>query len=171
VVEEVRGFKKLLAWQKADELASAVFHAVEPLPAQHRWLASQISRASVSVPANIAEGYGRGSLGDYLRFLDIARGSLSEVEYYVHFLGKEHFLSESDVEKLSRLRSETGFLLHRLWVSLKAKTGESWDHSGGSRQVREVAADLYNVEELWHDLVPSVPSVPSVPGAEPGGAA
>lgn len=144
---EGQGFKRLKAWERADELASAVFHAAQKLPQQQRWLASQISRAAVSVPANIAEGYGRGSLGDYLRFLDIARGSLSEVEYYVHFLAKERLIDEATEKQLILAHSETGRLLFGLWRSLKAKAPETWDHVGSSNQIRELSLDAYEVDE------------------------
>jgi len=133
---------KLTAWQKADELASAVFRAAQELPTQHRRLSSQITRAAVSVPANIAEGYGRGSVADYARFLDIARGSLSEVEYYLHFLGKEALVGEVDLKRLVLLRAETGRVLHGLWQSLKAKsTAPTWDHTG--RALKEMAEEHY----------------------------
>jgi len=149
VQDESRGFKKLIAWQRADELASAVFHSVEQLPPQHRWLAPQISRAAVSVPANMAEGYARGSLADYLRFLDISRGSLSEVEYYIHFLAKEGLIAQADADRLKSLRSDTGFLLHRLWLSLKAKSTGAWDHKGTQNQIRETATELYEAAEPY----------------------
>ncbi|HEU0075239.1 MAG TPA: four helix bundle protein [Dehalococcoidia bacterium] len=144
---EGQGFKKLRAWELADDLASAVFQAAQQLPQQHRWLASQISRAAVSVPANIAEGYGRGSLGDYLRFLDIARGSLSEVEYYIHFLAKEDLIDETTDRELSLLQAESGRLLFGLWRSLKAKSSETWDHVGSSNQIRELRLETYEAEE------------------------
>jgi four helix bundle protein len=144
-LEERQGFKKLRTWQRADDLASAVFHAAQQIPGQHRWLSSQITRAAVSVPANIAEGYGRGSLGDYLRFLDIARGSLSEVEYYIHFIGKEALVSEEHLMKMTQLHSETGRLLYSLWQSLKAKSPQQWDHAGGVGYVRESAEIPYEV--------------------------
>jgi four helix bundle protein len=144
-VEEERGFKKLLAWQKADQLASAVFHITNVLPTQHRWLGLQMVRAAISVPANIAEGYGRGSLGDYLRYLDIAKGSLSEVEYYLHFLLKEGLISEEEGKRLSEIRAETGLILHKLWLSLKAKAPASWDHNG-SGAIRELPMESYEVD-------------------------
>jgi four helix bundle protein len=87
-----------------------------------------MARAAVSVPANIAEGYGRGSLGDYLRFLDIAKGSLAELEYYIHFIEKESLLPPSDAENLRLQREKTGRLLHGLWQSLKRQAPQSWDH-------------------------------------------
>ena len=130
-----RGFRALLAWQKADELASGVYRTLGSAPERHRWLTVQAMRAAISVPANIAEGYGRGSLGDYLRFLDIARGSLAELEYYLHFIGREGLASDSDVVALQGLRDEAGKLLHGLWRSLKQKARNgTWDRSG---QVRE----------------------------------
>ena len=144
---EGQGFKRLKAWQHADDLASAMFHAAQQLPSQHRWLASQIARAAVSVPANIAEGYGRGSLGDYLRFLDIARGSLAETEYYVHFLAKENLVDEATEKKLALCHAETGRLLFGLWRSLKAKLPATWDHIGSTSQVRELSLDSYEVDE------------------------
>jgi four helix bundle protein len=145
-VDEARGFKKLLAWQRADELASVAFRISREISRTDRWLASQLSRAAISVPANIAEGYGRGSLGDYMRLLDIARGSLAEVEYYFHFLTREGVIAQRDSLQADSLLNETGRLLTGLWQSLKAKNASTWDHSGGMRQVREEFA-IYEVGE------------------------
>lgn len=142
-----RGFKQLVAWQRADSLASAVYRAVRQLGSADRWLASQAARAAISVPANIAEGYGRGSLGDYLRFLDIARGSLSEVEYYIHFMGKEGLLSDLETQELESLRADVGFILHRLWISLKRKSPSEWDR-GSSNMIREVSTVRYGIEQM-----------------------
>ncbi|HEX9641363.1 MAG TPA: four helix bundle protein, partial [Candidatus Krumholzibacteria bacterium] len=64
------GFRGLVAWQKSHKLATAVYKALSN-DSSHRWLAVQAMRAAISVPANIAEGYTRGSLRDYARFLDI----------------------------------------------------------------------------------------------------
>lgn len=131
------GFKQLNAWVAADDLASLVFRAVQKFPRQHNWLASQMARSAVSVPANIAEGYGRGSLGDYMRFIDIARGSLAEVEYYIHFVEKEGLIQTAEIANLVLQREKTGKLLHGLWLSLKRKGPANWDHQMTDRQLTE----------------------------------
>ena len=126
-----QGFRGLLAWQKADELASAVYRALRHVPSADKWLASQAIRAAISVPANIAEGYGRGSLGDYMRFLDIARGSFAELEYYLHFMAREGIIDASETGRLEEIKQEAARLLNGLWKSLKAKgRNGSWDRTG-----------------------------------------
>ena len=133
-----KGFRQLLAWQRADDLASLVFRAAEQFPPRLHWLASQMSRSAVSVPANIAEGYGRGSQGDYLRFLDIARGSLSELEYYIYFVSRENLISRDVCDQMEKTRVDTGRLLYGLWSSLKSKSTSTWDHTGRIREEREL---------------------------------
>jgi hypothetical protein len=82
------------------------------------------------VPANIAEGYTRGALRDYLRFLDIARGSLAELEYYLHFLTDNGMLDASVHRELEQLNSEVGNLLVALIRSLRLKLREgTWDRA------------------------------------------
>ena len=88
----MRDFKKILAWQKADDLVVAVYKATEHFPpAECFGLTSQMRRAAVSVAANIAEGSGRETLADFRHFLHIARGSLQEVEYYIHLADRLFF--------------------------------------------------------------------------------
>lgn len=130
-----QGFRGLVAWQKADELASAVYRALRRGSKAEPWLVSQTVRAAISVPANIAEGYGRGSLGDYTRFIDIARGSLAELEYYLLFLEREGILSSAEATNLTNRQDEVSRILHGLWKSLKAKVSNGgWDRTGAVRE-------------------------------------
>ena len=125
-----KGFKGLLAWQAAHRLAGAVYSTLRPIRQMDPWLVSQATRSAISVPANIAEGYGRGSYGDYLRFLDIARGSLSELEYYLLFFDTQGLLTEDQLVPLCDLREETGRLLTGLWKATKSRTKTDWAHDG-----------------------------------------
>jgi four helix bundle protein len=131
------GFRNLIAWQKADDLASAVFRAVRRLPASEGWLRDQMVRCAVSVAANIAEGHGRGTQGEFLRFIDISRGSLAELEYFIHFVSKEGLLAADLCATLHEKREETGRVLFGLWRSLKTLNKTEWDHTG---RIREEAA-------------------------------
>ncbi len=85
----MRNFRKLIAWQKADDLAVKIYEVTGRFPADERFgIISQVRRAGVSVAANIAEGCGRETVVDFRRFLHQARGSLYEVEYYIHLSGR-----------------------------------------------------------------------------------
>jgi four helix bundle protein len=78
----VRNFRDIKAWQKGHELALQAYRFTASFPDSERYgLTSQIRRAAISVPANIAEGCGRNSEADFARFLHIAMGSASELEY------------------------------------------------------------------------------------------
>jgi four helix bundle protein len=80
----VANYQDLLVWQRSMDIAEQIYRITERLPDKERWgLISQMRRAAVSVPANIAEGYGRQSTGDYRHFLSIGRGSLSELETHM----------------------------------------------------------------------------------------
>jgi len=80
----LQSYRELLVWQKAIELVLLVYRLTEGFPKRGIYgLTAQLRRAGVSVPSNIAEGYGRGSRREYLQFLAIAQGSLKELETQV----------------------------------------------------------------------------------------
>ena len=117
-----KGFRKLIVWQRAHQLVLLVYQITEKFPKHEIFgLTSQLRRAAVSVPANIAEGYASGGQGQFGRFLNIAQGSLAEVEYYLVLASDLKYLEGSQYEKAESLRAESGYLLHRLIQSLNKK--------------------------------------------------
>lgn len=77
----MKTFRDIVAWQRGMQLAKAVYTATDAMPNTERFgLTMQMRRSAVSVPSNIAEGYGRHSKSDFLRFLRTARGSLFELQ-------------------------------------------------------------------------------------------
>lgn len=89
----MRDFRSLAVWQKAHALALAVYRVSGSFPPEERFgLTSQVRRAVLSVPTNIAEGCGRQAEGDFRRFLDIAAGSASETEYLLVLAGDLGYL-------------------------------------------------------------------------------
>lgn len=85
-VAPIKSFRDLEVWRRAMDLSHTVYDLTRQLPDDERFgLVSQLRRSSISVPSNIAEGFGRGSRVDYLRFLRVARGSLYEVETQLLF--------------------------------------------------------------------------------------
>lgn len=110
-----KAFRKLIVWQKAHLLVLLVYKLLEKFPKSETFgLSSQLRRAAVSVPANIAEGYGSGGQGQFGRYLNISQGSLAEVEYYLILAQDLKYLLPEDYARAESLRAEVGFLLSRL---------------------------------------------------------
>jgi four helix bundle protein len=85
VTSSLRGYEQLLVWQRGIVFAREVYRATSRFPSDERFgLVSQLRRAAVSIPSNIAEGHARHSTREYLRFLSIAQGSLAEVATQLH---------------------------------------------------------------------------------------
>jgi len=118
-----KGFRKLIVWQRAHELVLSVYQFSGKFPKSEAYgLTSQLRRAAASVPANISEGHALGSDAQFLRHLRIARGSLAEVEYFLTLARDLRYLSDDEYHSTEALRSETGFLLHRLISSVEKRT-------------------------------------------------
>jgi four helix bundle protein len=114
-------FQKLDGWQRAVDLAVECYRVTDLLPPHERYgLASQIRRAAISVPANIAEGKGRGSQRELARFLTIARGSLMELETHLIIAQRLNYLTATDLTAFVALRAHVGRLLNGLIRHLHA---------------------------------------------------
>ncbi len=108
----MRDFRKIMAWEKADDLVVLIYEASKAFPKEERYgLTSQLRRAVVSVAANIAEGSGKQYLKEFRHFLYIARASLSEVEYYIHLSHRLGYLDGEKVGKQKEARQETAKIL------------------------------------------------------------
>ncbi len=119
---EIRSYRDLVAWQKAMALAKRTYGATKLFPKEEMYgLVQQIRRAAVSVPSNIAEGYGRGSRMDYVRFLYTARGSLYEVETQTLIARDLGYLTDKQSDSLLEDADECSRLLGGLIKSLKTK--------------------------------------------------
>lgn len=109
----MRDYRKLKAFQLADRLALDVYRLTREFPRTEQFgLTNQLRRAVVSVPSNIAEGAARNSHADYVRFLDIAYGSLQEAKYQLslaHRLG--YFKQDSHYTPVEQLAEETSKVL------------------------------------------------------------
>lgn len=113
-------FKELLVWQKSINFVTEIYELTNDFPKYEMYgLTSQIRRASVSVPSNIAEGNSRRSIADYLQFLKIARGSCAEVETQLIIAQNLKFLSEKHYLKLNQNIIEISKMLNGLINSLK----------------------------------------------------
>lgn len=116
--EYVTGYKKLLAWQVADELVNAVYDLTFKFPKDELYsLTSQLRRAALSVPANIIEGHARNNKNEFRHFLSIALGSLAEAGYYIEFALRRKYISLVNFEKAQGLRIRCGQLLWKLYKS------------------------------------------------------
>ena len=111
-------YKKLIVFQKADELAFKVYEATKSFPKEEIYgLTSQLRRAALSVPTNIVEGYGRQGKKELRQFVNIALGSLAETEYLFGFSKKLGY-HETDTTTIEDLLIEVNKLLWSFYKSL-----------------------------------------------------
>jgi four helix bundle protein len=122
----MRDYRKIEAWKLADDLTVVVYERTRSFPKDELYgLTSQLRRASYSVPANIVEGSSRESKKDYLHFLYIARGSLSEAQYFIHLAGRLGYLSSEEVASLHGRTKVTFGCLHGLIRAVEKEAGKS----------------------------------------------
>jgi len=111
-----KSFKDLVVWQKAHQLVIEIYKMAKLFPQEEKFgLVSQMRRAAVSIPANIAEGFIKRSIKDKSNFYNMAQGSLEELKYYI-ILSKD--LGYAKDENLLLKADEVGRLLNRLLSSL-----------------------------------------------------
>lgn len=111
-MEKTKTFKELIVWQKSHKLVLEIYKATAGFPKQEVYaLTSQIRRASVSIAANIAEGYKKKTRPNKLNFLNISEGSLEEVKYYLILSKDLEFITEKEFANLENLSEEVGRLI------------------------------------------------------------
>ncbi len=118
--DKITDFKDLIVWQKAHQMALAVYKFTRGFPDEEKFgLVSQMRRAAVSVPANVAEGFSRRGIRDKLNFYNIAQSSIAELEYFIILAQDLGYLKRDD--KLKRDVDDIQKLLSALVRSIKEK--------------------------------------------------
>ena len=114
-MSEIKSYRDLIAWQKAMALVRAVYIISRSFPRDEQFgLTSQLRRSAVSIPTNIAEGQGRGSTADFVRFLCIARGSLNEAQTQIEIAQMLGFTTTAAVLEAISLANEIEKMLNAL---------------------------------------------------------
>ncbi len=114
-MDPINDFRDLEVWQRGMDLAVSVLHAAPRLPSEERFgIGAQVRNASVSIPNNIAEGYGRATRPEYLRFLRIARGSANEVTTLLLLIERVGYLPQSDLTPILALADRVSAMLTKL---------------------------------------------------------
>ena len=108
-------YKELKVWQKSMDLTAEIYRLVKFLPREETYaLSDQLRRASVSIPSNIAEGHGRDSDKEFVKFLCIAKGSLFEVETQLLLSNRLNMINENDTVNAFQLITEIGKMINSL---------------------------------------------------------
>ena len=119
---ELKSYRDLKVWQKSMDLVVICYQLTSQFPKTEIYgLSSQIQRAAVSIRCNIAEGKGRNHLGDYIRHLSIANGSLKELETHLMIVGRLGYLKQQELKVTLNKCEEIGRMLHSLIEKLSQK--------------------------------------------------
>jgi four helix bundle protein len=115
-----QSFRELVVWQRALELSVATYKLTKAFPREDLYgLTAQIRRAAISIPSNIAEGQGRGSLGEFKQFLCIARGSNFELQTQLEIARVLNLGDKAAIDKAESLSHEVGKMLYGMLESLQ----------------------------------------------------
>ena len=118
----MKSYKELGVWRKAVSLALDGYKLTSHFPDSEKFgLTSQIRRAATSIPANIAEGWGRGSTKEYVQFLLVARGSLMELETHLIISHNLQYLNDAQLTAAQAQIEEVGKMLNGLVQSLRRR--------------------------------------------------
>ncbi len=120
----INSYRDLKVWQSSMDLAEQVYCLTESFPKYELYrLSSQMQRAAVSIPSNIAEGHARESTKEFLHYLSIALGSLAELETQLILAQRRTYIDREKLQATLGKTDETGKMLRGLQKSLKAKLG------------------------------------------------
>ena len=113
-------YRDLLVWQKSMDLVTQVYQVTRSFPKEETYsVIDQIRRCAISVPSNMAEGYGRQTTKDYIRHMQISRGSLYELQTQIEICYNINYLSKGDFDKIYELCREIERMLNSLIKKLK----------------------------------------------------
>jgi len=119
---KIQSYRELDVWKKSMNLVEICYKITREFPKEELYsLTNQIRRASISIPSNIAEGQSRWSTKEFLRFLSIARGSLSELETQLILAQRLKYISEDNLNEILKLTDEIGKMISGLRKSLQNK--------------------------------------------------
>jgi four helix bundle protein len=119
----MKNFKELIIWQKGIEIVKKVYHLSKQFPAQEKFgITSQMTRAAVSISANIAEGSSRDSDKDYARFLQLALGSAFELQTYLVIVKEMQWVSIDEIIQVELILEEEIKMIHSFIKKLKANS-------------------------------------------------
>jgi four helix bundle protein len=118
----VTSYKELEVWQKSIDLTTEIYEATKSFPSEEKFgLTAQIRRCSVSVPSNIAEGWGRNSTKEYIRFLYISRGSITELETQLIIARNLNYIGKNQYDTLAQQLQSIHMMINKLISRLATK--------------------------------------------------
>lgn len=118
----MKTFRELIVWQKSMNFVTEIYKITKYFPEDEKYgITSQIRRSAISIPSNIAEGYGRAGLNDYLRFLNISIASLFELQTQLEISFNLNYVNKLKFSKLFELSREIERMLSSLIRKLKEK--------------------------------------------------
>ena len=123
---EIKGYKKLKVWEKAHKLAMEIYRVSNKFPKEELYgLTSQIRRSAFSISLNIVEGHASISKKEFLNFLNISNRSLVETEYLLEIMKELNFISDTEYQRLDKMRCEVGIMLNAFTKSIRASEYKS----------------------------------------------